>query len=351
MTELIADGESGWVAPDGTAAGLASALRRVLDTPAARRAAMGRNAEAAVRRICSNEAVLQLHLDWRKRVTDAGASRSYSVPTPIAAETSLQALPQGSPQPQGGTVPRGMAVVVTCLRRPDLLPGCLKNIGQQTQTASLVIVAGDARSRTTGSHPDVEFLEATSAAAARNVGLQRVLQSASPVRGIVFLNEGVRLAPEYLKITESVLERQTGVGSVTSFLRYEGERDGRIETPGPGSPWSLGELDAMPCAAVRVEALQSCEHSSTAWTPVTYPDTMATIVGTPVSETLAEGRHRKRYSAMALAQHGSAQFTLQWFLAAPWTEKARWAGRVLTRPRRTANWLAWHFRAAAARAR
>lgn len=341
MTELIADGENGWVAPDVTAAGLASALRRVLDTSAARRAVMGRNAEAAVRRICSNQTVLQLHLDWRKTVADAGSSRSLSVPA--AAQSSASAC-------------QGMAVVVTCLSRPDLLPGCLAAVGRQTQAARLVIVAGHPRCRQAADNSNVEFLEASSPAVARRLGLQRVLQSVLPLRGIIFLNEAVRLEPEQLSRSESVLETQPGVGLVTSFLRYESPQPGRHEIPGIGSPWALEDgtlenLDAMHCAAVRVEALQSGENAGTVWASVIYPDVLASVMGKPVTDTSVGARSGKRFSAMSLALHGSAQLTLDWFLAAPWAEKARWAGRALTHPRRTAHWLAWQLRAAAARPR
>ena len=338
MTELIADGESGWVAPDATAAGLSSVLRRVLDTPAPRRAAMGRNAEAAVRRICSNESVLQRHLEWRKRVVDAGPLHSFSVPAPTATQPSVSAR-------------QGMAVVVTCLGRPDLLPGCLESIRRQTQVAGLIMVAGDAGCRPAAGNPDVEFLEATSAAAARNLCLQRVLQCTPRLRGVVFVNEGVRLEPEYLRMCESVLDQQPGVGLVTSFLRNGSPRNDWHETPSLGAQWTAEDLDSLPCAAVRVEALQCGDETGAAWAAVTYPGILAAVISAFDPNTAAQAKCKKRYSVMALAQHGSAQFSLHWFLAVPWTEKAGWVWRVVTRPRRTAHWLAWQLRAAAARAR
>jgi hypothetical protein len=53
---------------------------------------------------------------------------------------------------------------------------------------------------------------------------------------------------------------------------------------------------------------------------------------------------------MALAQRGSAQIILNWFLAAPLAEKARWIVKILKHPLRTAQWAAWQLRAAAGRA-
>jgi hypothetical protein len=246
---------------------------------------------------------------------------------------------------------RGMAVVVTCMDRPELLPGCLASISRQTQSAAKVIVAGGTLSREAAVQSEVEFLEAPSAAAARELGLQRVLQSTPMVRGVVFLNEGVRLDPEHLSVSESVLERQPGVGLVTSFLQYESPRENLNETPIPGSPWTSDDLDHMPCMALRAGALQSREAAGTVWASVRYPGILASVISTRDSSAMAGAKRKKRYSAMSLAQHGSMRFTLHWFLAAPWNEKARWVGRVITRPRRTVHWLAWHLRAAAARAR
>jgi glycogen synthase len=347
MTELITDGESGWVAPDQTAAGLASALRRVLDTAPGQRAAMGGNAEAAARRICSNETVVQQQLELRTRLIAAGVSRSIEVPAP--------AISQASGPQRPGTQQGGMAVVVNCGGDSVSLAECLKGIQMQTQPAKAVVVIGAAgQERAVAGEATVEFLPAsshiTAHTTARNTGLQHILQSAPLVRGIVFLTEAVRLEPQYLKLTESVLERHPGVGLVSSFLRYERTADDLEETPGPGGHWTFDTVDKMPCAALRVEALQSealqSGDVSATWTAVTYPDILASVVSLTHGSTLRGSGHRKRYSAMTLAVRGSARLKLNWFLAAPWSEKARWVRQVLKEPRRTAQWLAWQLRAA-----
>jgi glycosyltransferase involved in cell wall biosynthesis len=75
MSELISDGDSGWVARDGSPEGLAEALTRALSVPAAERAAMGASAAAAVRRLCANDVVVQRHLEHRSEAVEASLSR------------------------------------------------------------------------------------------------------------------------------------------------------------------------------------------------------------------------------------------------------------------------------------
>jgi glycosyltransferase involved in cell wall biosynthesis len=336
MAELVADDESGWVAPDSTADGLASALWRVLDTPADRRAEMGRNAETTVRRICSNEAVLQLHLDWRRRVVGAGPSRSLKVPAPAAV------LPAASSQ-------QGMAVVVNCSSNPNHLSACLRSIEQQTYAASLVVVVGgDGNTQHVAGHPDVEFFQATSLASARDLAVQRILRFTPPPRGVLFLRDNVRLHPEYLSVCNAVFQEQPRVGLILSFLQYEGRR-GKVDvTMGGAPPQVFPSLDTLPCAAARADALQSIGDVGANWAIVTHPTILASIISSSPRVAGCSG-DRKRYSAIALAQHGSAQLTLDWFLAASWAEKARWVTRIVTQPGRTAHWLAWRLRNARAR--
>jgi glycogen(starch) synthase len=80
MAEMIVDGESGWLADEATPEALADALRRALATPPERLREMGRNAAAAVARICNNRAILDQHLAFRAEAARRGASRSLVPP-------------------------------------------------------------------------------------------------------------------------------------------------------------------------------------------------------------------------------------------------------------------------------
>ncbi|HJX27560.1 MAG TPA: glycosyltransferase family 4 protein [Thermoanaerobaculia bacterium] len=90
MAEMIEDGVSGWLADDATPETLAGALRRALATPPERLREMGRNAAAAVARICDNRTILERHLALRAEAAARGASRSL-VP-PAGAPRTLRQL-------------------------------------------------------------------------------------------------------------------------------------------------------------------------------------------------------------------------------------------------------------------
>jgi glycosyltransferase involved in cell wall biosynthesis len=68
MAEMIVDNESGWIAADATADGLADALRRVLATTPAQRAAMGRRAAESIRQLCGNVSIVARQIAFRRQV-------------------------------------------------------------------------------------------------------------------------------------------------------------------------------------------------------------------------------------------------------------------------------------------
>jgi glycogen(starch) synthase len=82
MVELIEDGRTGWLAPEGgvsdMADGLTLALRRCLATEPQQRAAMGLAASQSIRRICDNEASVTAHIEFRAEVARRGATRPSS---------------------------------------------------------------------------------------------------------------------------------------------------------------------------------------------------------------------------------------------------------------------------------
>ena len=80
MAEMVEDGRTGWIAPQATGQGLATALRRALATPPERLSVMGREAAAAIRRLCDNRHVVQQQLAFRDRLVHGGAERSLHLP-------------------------------------------------------------------------------------------------------------------------------------------------------------------------------------------------------------------------------------------------------------------------------
>jgi glycosyltransferase involved in cell wall biosynthesis len=81
MAEMVVDGQSGWIATDGTPEALATALRRMLSTPPGRRAAMGERAAGDIRRICDNQAVVARQIAFRRQVASRGAAPVHRRPS------------------------------------------------------------------------------------------------------------------------------------------------------------------------------------------------------------------------------------------------------------------------------
>jgi glycogen synthase len=366
MVELVTDGLNGWVARDGTASGLESALEKVLDTSPGKRAAMGREAAAAVRRICANDGVLERHIEVRAGLAASGATRSRLVP-----DTSF-------PRPHEDLDRRGFGIVVTCLERPDLVPGCLENISAQIVPPKAIIVIiherfrkpiGDSLSvgayAAAADHLSVLYTTEASPDAAWHPGADALLSMHPRLRAVALVSEKVRLAPLYVREAESVFERQPGVGLTLSWISHEGGNE--LDTgPCPVSARGFTSRDPVEYAAVRVEVFRAAQRlreaspaatgweaisealASGGWSAVTYPDLLVSVL--PSAGRSRRTKPHKRYSVMALAQSVSPTLALKWFLGAPWREKARWLRQGIQQPRRFLRLIAWQWRRPSRRA-
>jgi glycogen synthase len=321
MAELVRDGESGWVSSDGTAAALATTLRRFLDTPPMERAAMGRNAEAAVRRICSNQSVVEQQLELRSRVVSTGAA--------------------SAPAPRCGDQPLG--IVVTCLEHPERLADCAAAISSQSLQPEAVVAVIDERFGVTAAPPGwkVIGIAQSSIPEARRAGTHLMLSQHPQLRSLAFVTQDVRLHPAFLSTVEGVFATHPQVGLVSCFLQYGAPWNELDATPSQVCGTELPIDDTRPCVAIRAEAVVSGEG----WSAVTWPDALATV--------LADSKPpvRKRYSAMALSQGGSPRMALDWFLTTPLHQKVKSLVLILKQPRRVAQWAGWLLRAAVSKAR
>jgi glycosyltransferase involved in cell wall biosynthesis len=82
MTELVADGKSGWVAPGASSDALEEALRRAVATTRAQLDCMGANARRTVHERCGRETILERQLAFRSAVIARGAHRSLREQVP-----------------------------------------------------------------------------------------------------------------------------------------------------------------------------------------------------------------------------------------------------------------------------
>jgi glycogen(starch) synthase len=294
MAELIRDGESGWVARDGSALSLAEALRHALATPPAERKAMGARAAETVQRMCANDVVVSEHLKHRHGVVARGAGVA-------------RVVPDRTTQP-------GRNAMGVVLIGPNA--ASLASVRAQTQAVVEQVVD----------------LERGGPAEAARRGVQELLAQHPQLLSLAILAPGMRLAADFAATCESVLAAQAGVGIVSPWVM----RGADLE---PG-PWPAiappGWQSDLPFGcAIRVEALQAPETE--AWSALTWPEVLVWTGRAPRSG-------RRRYSGMALIQNPSAAFALNWFLALPLREKARWMARIILNPARIGLLVWWQVR-------
>jgi len=335
MAELITDGESGWVAQDGTAAGLEAALLRVLASSPGLREAMGRRAANVVRSICANDAIVSRHIALRARVAGAGTERPRSIAGRISSRPGAREKRQG------------LGIVVTCFESPERIGGCLDTIARQSLKTKAVLVVDErlrgkigqgieAAARSGG----VSMIYSTepSIQTARQIATDSLLASDPNLRSIAFIDQDARLEPSFAAACESVMECQPSVGLVSPWIFREGKRGDLDPGPCQVSAGDIAESDLPLCSAIRVEILFQKPSTATltwaaladgGWIAFTYPGPMVTMLP---PRRRRDHRRPRRYSGIALIQFPSTQFVLQWFWSAPWLEKIRWLARSVRQP-------------------
>jgi glycogen synthase len=360
MTELIADDENGWVAPDGTPSSLESTLLRVLSTSPQKRQMMGNYASETIRQICGNGEILQRHIQLRRSVARKGASTSQQVPC-VRRSGLVQATDR-----------RGLGIVVTCFDSLDRLGGCVESIARQNIKATAIVVvdeklgnAGSLVNRAISAQNQrvsVLYISGQSLEAAKRIGAEALLEAAPMLRGIAWIDEHVRLELSYVSALESVFELQPQVGLVSSWGFLDGAR--KYLDAGPASVMLTGtagsELPQYSAVSVKVlldAQAARCENAPPSedaaalwrtlveggWSAATFPGFLVSTLP-PIGRGARTMPYGRRYSVMALIQFGSSHIAMRWFLEAPWQEKARWIGRILSNPQPFAQWINWQLR-------
>jgi glycogen synthase len=96
MVEVIADGCNGWLAKTANKSDLQGALKRALETPPARIAAMGEAAANSIGEICHPLRIIDRHLTFRHRIVNRGATGypSSSVKTLASVVNEIRNAPK-----------------------------------------------------------------------------------------------------------------------------------------------------------------------------------------------------------------------------------------------------------------
>jgi glycosyltransferase involved in cell wall biosynthesis len=360
MAELVADDESGWIAAGVTPADLKSALLRVLATPPRQRQRIGNCASETIRRICGNEVILKGHIELRQRFARRGAVNSKYVPGVKRCRSV------------GDKRRSGLGIVVTCFDSLARLEGCIESVVGQSVAAAAVVVV-DEKLKKVGSpvNPVVSartrkvpvlYTSGQSLDAAIRIGANALLEATPGLRGIAWIDEHVRLKPSYVSAFESVFERQPHVALVSPWIFRDGRHEYLDPGPSPVTFAGAAKCESTQCSAIRVEVLldaQAARHANTTasdeapllwralsqggWSAVTHPGFLVSILPSVGRDALARPA-RLRYSVMAFIQSGSAHIAMQWFLAAPWQEKAQWIGYIFSNPQLLVRWTYWQLR-------
>jgi glycosyltransferase involved in cell wall biosynthesis len=265
MAEMIEDGHTGWLAREAGSEGLAEALKRALETSPPKIAAMGRQAAAAIRRLCDNTQIVEHQLDYRSQLVHQGTKRSGHIPVNVSwAGRPLAAQPAHRPIPAKAA--EGLAIVVTCFNNGALLQESLLSLEQQTEKPAAVVVvdAGSTEEHTVKAlrqaRRDGWQLMTTRVGrggSAKNVGIEAILGTGVQPMGFAFLQAGDRLQPRFVAVGAAILQRCPEVGVVSCWTSHtETPKKVRIK-PCPSFPYQWLTNDATPLSTIRTEAL--CE--------------------------------------------------------------------------------------------
>jgi glycosyltransferase involved in cell wall biosynthesis len=93
ISEMVRDGESGWLADSATPDELHARLRQALSTPPAALAAMGANASADIARVAGADQVVRQHLELRRSLSYRGLEASEAPPLPLPNRRSVSTRP------------------------------------------------------------------------------------------------------------------------------------------------------------------------------------------------------------------------------------------------------------------
>lgn len=348
MRELVADGVSGWVAPDGTPAGLATALQRALAASGQERRRMGAAAADTVGRVCDSATIVERHLAMKAGLTRDGRSSG------LTAAPVDEAVP--APSVAGASGSSGIAVVVLCGAGGTGVESCLASVRAQVERPAQVCLVCDDADMQVGGVPAAGWRveargERTLEAAALDVA-RTITAGDRSIGAVAFVDARVRLEPEATAIGRARFAAEERLGVLSAWIR-EGDPPGRIVVPpAPDVPyvWPSGELS--PYVMVRSSALESAPASAAepGLRPVCDAVTRAGAIAASypvVLGSFASGGGAApawpagtRFSSMAQAVQRLHTPLLQWLLSCSPGDRRTFVVDGMRHPGRSAQWLA-----------
>jgi hypothetical protein len=299
----------------------------------------------------------------------------------------------------------GRGLVVAVIDTGDgQLSGCLDSVASQSRMPARVVLvresggSNDPRwSRQRLDERGWRVVEAASGPTGnqRYLAMQAVLELDDVPLGVAVVESGWRLAPAFVEVCQSVLERDDCIGLVSSWFSESGPWRRVRLPPAPAWPYQWLADDVSPCCVVRATALREVRafddqlgpDASTSptelalavladgWRAVTYPALLSwrtrplgaeTEARTPIPANRFRGAVLERWAAapssdlaalQAFLQSGAARgsepppsvrgaYTPKTILGQPLEAQMRLVGRAVRNPRYAAGWIGWHARRA-----
>lgn len=342
MRELVVDGESGWIAADGTTAGLATALRRALATSGPERRRMGGAAAATVSRVCDTTAVIGRHLDLKARLAREAPSAA-AVPAGAAASARPAERAESS---------RGVAVVVLCGAGWNDVDPCLSSLRAQAEPPVQVCLVCDEPATvaaTSAAHGCRVVARGGRSLDMAALDIARELAAGDPtIDAVAFVDGRVHLEPEFVALARACFADSARLAVLAPWIRETGAANRIHVPPSPDAPHVWRGDEIAPCLVVRAAALETwlegsrrdlCEAARRAGaTVVTYPVVLATCA--PGAHGAATRVAPSRYSSMAQAVQRLHTPLLQWLLACSPGDRRTFVADGLRHPGRAAQLLA-----------
>jgi glycosyltransferase involved in cell wall biosynthesis len=266
MAELVEDGRSGWLADGADEASLASVLRRAIETPPERLAAMGRAALERVRERCDDAEVLRHQLELRRRLVEEGATLSTRVAFrgPSATSRREPGRDRAGEAATAAVDRQGIAVIVSPAPERDSAgarEATIRSLRAQTAPPVTVVLLGEGwdEQAERGWPAATQVLRAPAPAGLAeryNRGAEIAEGARLRPAGVALLEAGETVAPEFVRRCDEVLTRCAEVGLVSFWTRQEpGDEEYRMR-PAPELPHQWLRDDAAPMSVVRAQALR-----------------------------------------------------------------------------------------------
>lgn len=332
MRELVEDGVCGWVAVDGTPAGLAAALRRALDTPAGERRRMGQAAADRVNGQCANASIVRQHLALKQQL----AQQSAQVPSVAAV----------APRQPGATGRIG--VVVLGLAGPAQLAGVRRGLRAQSEAPAWVVVLCADLAADTIAQIRAQGWEAQACGPAGMAWASR-----PDALALLWVDAGVQLAPEALRSCRLAFAREDTLAVWSAWVLETAPAERVRVQADPTRPDLLDAGTPAPLVAIRISALSAVDPEmnidseqsrrsltdrllASGYSALTYPAVLGSMA--PVAPRSPRGA--VRYSSMTRAVQRMHTPLRQWLLEASPEERRQLLVEALRNPLLSLRWMA-----------